>query len=78
MGTAARRNGAPPGLIAKVYEGKSTRVCQMRPGMPGPRSGTTPMKILAVITDPDEVKKIVRYLVKTGKPPPGLDPSSLN
>ena len=36
------------------------------------------MKILAIITDPEEVKKILRHLVKTGKSPPGLDPASLN
>ncbi len=46
--------------------------------MPGPRSGTTPMRILAIITDPEEVNKILRHLVKTGKPPPGLDASFLN
>ena len=36
------------------------------------------MKILAVITDPEEVKKILSHLVKTSKSPPGLDPASLN
>ena len=34
------------------------------------------MKILAVITDPDEVKNILRHLMKTGKSPPGLDPAA--
>ena len=38
----------------------------------------SPMRILAIITDPEEVNKILRHLVKTGKPPPGLDASSLN
>jgi hypothetical protein len=33
------------------------------------------MRILAVITEPEEVKKILRHLVKVGRPPPGLDPS---
>jgi hypothetical protein len=36
------------------------------------------MRILAVITDAAEVKKSLRYLLKIGKPPPGLDPDSLN
>jgi hypothetical protein len=36
------------------------------------------MRILAVITDPGEVKKILRHLIKIGRPPPGLDPASLN
>jgi hypothetical protein len=33
------------------------------------------MQILAVITEPEEVKKILRHLVKVGRPPPGLDPN---
>jgi hypothetical protein len=44
------------------------------------------MRILAVITQPAEVKKILRHpsggalrrLVKIGRPPPGLDPAILN
>jgi len=37
-----------------------------------PRCGAE-MKILAVITDTHEVKKILKHLVKTGKAPPGVD-----
>jgi len=36
------------------------------------------MKIISVITDPAQVLRILRHLVKTGKPPPGLDPASLD
>ena len=40
------------------------------------------MKILAIITDREEVRKILKHLIKMGKPPPGLRasaaPSSLN
>jgi hypothetical protein len=36
------------------------------------------MHILAVITVPAEVNKILRHLVKIGRPPPGLNPASLN
>jgi len=36
------------------------------------------MRILAVITDSAELKKILRHLVKIGPPPPGLDAASLN
>jgi len=32
------------------------------------------MRILAVITEPEEVRKILRHLVKVGRSPPGLDP----
>jgi len=34
------------------------------------------MKVLAVITDPLEVDRIVRHLQKIGHPPPGLDISA--
>jgi hypothetical protein len=36
------------------------------------------MKVIAVITDPAQLLKILRHLIKTGRPPPGLDPASLN
>jgi len=36
------------------------------------------MRVLAVITDPGKVKKSLRHLVKIARPPPGLDPSTLN
>ncbi|GAH54145.1 unnamed protein product, partial [marine sediment metagenome] len=55
-------------LIKKVYE-VDPLVC---------KKCQSPMKILAVITDPEEVKKILRHLVKTHHTPPGLDPASLN
>ena len=55
-------------LIAQVYEVDSL-VC--------PRC-SAPMRILAVITEPDEVRKILRHLVKIGRSPPGFDPASLN
>ena len=55
-------------LIKKVYEADPLSC---------PR-GHNPMKVIAVITDPAQVLKILRYLIKTGKPPPGVDPASLN
>jgi hypothetical protein len=36
------------------------------------------MKVLAVITDAQQVRRILRHLIKTGAAPPGLDASSLN
>ena len=36
------------------------------------------MKVIVVITDSAQVLKILRHLIKTGKPPPGVDPASLN
>ena len=36
------------------------------------------MRILAVIIDPNEVKKILPHRVKIGRPPFGLDPAALN
>ncbi len=53
-------------LIRKIYEADPL-VCK--------KCGSA-MKILAVITNPDEVKNILRHLIKTGKSPPGLDPAS--
>jgi hypothetical protein len=38
----------------------------------------SPMKIIAVITEPTQILRILRHLVNTGKPPPGLDPLSVN
>ena len=36
------------------------------------------IKLIAVITNPSEVGTILRHLIKIGRAPPGLDPSSLN
>ena len=63
-------------LLAQVYE-IDPLLC--------PRCGSQ-MRLIAVITDPQggalrrpaEVRKILRHLVKIGRSPPGLDPSSLN
>jgi hypothetical protein len=35
------------------------------------------MKVLAVVTDPPEVQRILLHLTKTGAAPPGLEVSSL-
>jgi hypothetical protein len=55
-------------LLAEVYEVDPLRCtrcgCQMR--------------VLAVITDPQQVRRILRHLVKTGAAPPGLDPASVS
>ena len=55
-------------LIAKVYEADPL-IC---------RHCGSPMRIMAVITEPQQVRKILLHLIKTGKAPPGLDPASLN
>ena len=55
-------------LLAKVYE-VDPFVC--------PKCGSE-MKVIAVIQEPDEIKRILRHLVKIGRSPPGLDPASLN
>jgi hypothetical protein len=36
------------------------------------------MKVIAVIEDPDELRRILRHLVKMGRSPPGFDPGGLN
>lgn len=55
-------------LIAQVYE-VDPLVC--------PRCSAQ-MRVLAVITEPEKVRKILRHLVKLGRPPTGLDLASLN
>jgi hypothetical protein len=61
------------GLIAKVYEVDLTGGSPML----YPRCGSE-MKLIALITDPPEVRRIPRHLLKIGQAPPGLDPSALN
>ena len=36
------------------------------------------MKVIAIIEDPQEIRRILRHLVKIGRSPPGLDPVSVN
>ncbi len=36
------------------------------------------MKVIAVIEDPDELKRILRHLIKIGRSSPGFDPDRLN
>ena len=55
-------------LLAKVYEVDALR-CS--------RCGS-PMKVLAVITDPSELRRILLHLIKTGLAPPDLETSALN
>jgi hypothetical protein len=55
-------------LLAKVYE-VDPLVC--------PKCGAD-MKVIAVIEDPDELKRILRHLVKIGRSPPGFDPDRLD
>ena len=65
---SSERRAAWARLIARVYE-VDPLICD--------RCGS-PMRILAIITDPQEVKKILHHLARAGRSPPGLDPSSLN
>jgi hypothetical protein len=55
-------------LIQKIYE-VDPLIC--------PKCGSE-MKVLAVITDRYEVRKILKHLIKTGKAPPGLDKAYLD
>jgi hypothetical protein len=55
-------------LIVKIYD-VDPLVCA---------HSSSKMRILAVITDPGEVNKILRHLIKIGRPPPGLHPASRN
>jgi hypothetical protein len=66
--TARQSRASWARLIAKVYEADPL-IC---------RHCGSPMRILAVITEAQQVRKILLHLSKTGKAPPGLDASSLN
>jgi hypothetical protein len=55
-------------LLAKIYEVDALR-CS--------RCGS-PMKVLAIITDPQQCRRILLHLIKTGVAPPGLEASSLS
>jgi hypothetical protein len=62
------RKSAWARLLARVYE-VDPLVC--------PECGSQ-MKTIAVIQDPDEIKHILRHLIKIGRAPPGPDESSVN
>ena len=36
------------------------------------------IRVIAIIQDHAEIKKILQHLVKQGRAPPGVDPASLN
>jgi transposase len=55
-------------LLAKVYE-VDPMMC--------PKCGGD-MKVIAIIEDPDELRRVLRHLVKVGRSPPGFDPDRLN
>jgi hypothetical protein len=67
VGSTARKS-AWARLLARVYE-VDPLVC--------PACGSQ-MKVIAVIQDIDEIKHILRHLIKVGRAPPGLDESSVN
>ena len=60
----------------QTYPEESSQVYEVDP-LKCPRCGS-PMRILAVITEPEEVRKILRHLVKIARSPPGFDPASSN
>jgi len=55
-------------LLAKVYE-VDPLVC--------PKCGSE-MKVIAIIQETEEIRRILGHLVKIGRSPPGFDPVSLN
>jgi len=55
-------------LLTKVYE-IDPLMC--------PKCGSE-MKVIAVIKEPEDIKRILRHLIKIGRPPPGFDAVRLN
>ncbi len=66
--TVDARKRAWARLLVKVYE-VDPLVC--------PKCGAE-MKVIAIIEDPDELRKILQHLVKIGRSPPGIDLDRLN
>ena len=67
IGSTARKS-AWARLLARVYE-VDPLIC--------PECGLE-MRVIAVIEDGGEIKRILRHLFKIGRAPPGLEQSSLN
>ena len=65
---ARERRHAWARLLARVYE-VDPLVC--------PRCGAR-LRVIAVIQNPVQIKKILNHLVKAGRAPPGLDPIPLS
>jgi len=66
---SAKESRAPwARLLAKVYEVDPLRCT---------RCGSQ-MRVLAVITDPQQVRRILRHLINTGAAPPGMDSASVS
>ena len=66
--TVDARKRAWARLLEKVY-GVDPMVCPVCAG---------DMKVIAIIEDPDELRRILRHLVKLGRSPPGFDPDRLD
>ena len=65
---ARERRHAWARLLARVYE-IDPLVC--------PRCGAR-LRVIAVIRNPVQIIKILNHLVRTGRAPPGLDPTTLD
>ena len=55
-------------LLTKVYE-VDPFICS--------RCGSE-MAVIVIIENPDEIKRILRHLIKIGRSPPGFEPDRLN
>ena len=65
---ARERRHAWARLLARVYE-VDPLVC--------PRCGAR-LRVIAVIQNPVQIKKILNHLVRAGRSPPGIDPTTLD
>jgi hypothetical protein len=70
-------SGGSPGLAGALARREGGREADSESPLVCPRCGSE-MKLIAVITDPAEVRTILRHLVKIGRSPPGLDAGALN
>jgi hypothetical protein len=63
--------------MKSISEAATGRIADSESPLLCPRCGSE-MKLIALITDPPELRRILRHLLKIGRAPPGLDPSALS
>jgi hypothetical protein len=65
-------------LVAERAPAGWKTVHEQQAGPSFPEGFEPEMKVTAIIQEPAEIDRILRHLVEQGRPPPGLDPNSLN
>ncbi len=77
---AALRDSAEPSVSTRESRSSRARLLAKVHEVDAPHCSHcgSPMKVLAVVTDPPEVRRILLHLIKTGVAPPGVEASLPN